>query len=166
MNTKIIMKKTQLLFSLSIFSTLFFHVNAQSDPGLRGEKVFLKHADECLLVMDQAARNMSVKGVALLAFIPGDTTKNWISKMWVAGALTNGSANFLAIAYSKAAEMADLYKNSGSGTREPLHGEFGYQGGIIMKVDSGYILAVFSGASGEQDAEIANTGLQRLHENY
>lgn len=54
----------------------------------------MHHADECLLEMDQSARNMSVKGVAIVAFIPGDTTKNWTSKMRVVGALTNGSANF------------------------------------------------------------------------
>ncbi len=73
--------------------------------------------------------------------------------------MRNNSANFLAIAYSKAAEMVDTYKDSGSGAREILHGEFGYQGGIIKKVKAGYVLAVFSGASGEQDAEIANAGV-------
>ena len=73
--------------------------------------------------------------------------------MYVAGALTTESANYLAIAYSKAAEMADKKNNSGSRDREPLHGEFGPMGGVIMKVKSGYILAVFSGTTGEQDLD-------------
>lgn len=160
------MKKAPLLLSILLTSTLIFNASAQSDPGVEGELIFLKHASECLLGMEQAARDMSVKGVALVAFIPGDTTTSWTSKMIVVGALGNSSANYLAIAYSKAAEMADTYMDSGSGTREVLHGEFGYQGGIFKKVDSGYILAVFSGASGEQDVEIARAGVDCLYEQF
>ena len=131
-----------------------------------GEKIFIEHADKCLTLIEQAAQKISIKGVAVIAFIPGDVTKSWISKMKVVGALTDGMANFLAIANSKAAEMADTYKNSGSGLREPMLGEFGYQGGIVKKVNSGYILAVFSGGSGEQDAEVANEGLDWLYKYY
>jgi uncharacterized protein GlcG (DUF336 family) len=104
--------------------------------------------------------------VAVVAFIPGNATKSWISKMKVVGALTDGTANFLAIANSKAAEMADTYKDSGSSPRKPMLGEFGYQGGVVKKVNSGYILAVFSGGSGEQDAEVANEGLDWLYKYY
>jgi uncharacterized protein GlcG (DUF336 family) len=82
--------------------------------------------------------------------------------MKMVGTLQNGSANFLAVAYSKAAEMADTYKNSGSGEREPMHGEFGYQGGLIKKVRTGYLLTVFSGATGEQDTEIARKGMEAI----
>lgn len=131
-----------------------------------GEKIFIEHADKCLDIIEQAAQKISIKGVAVIAFIPGDVTKSWISKMKVVGALTNGKSNFLAIANSKAAEMADTYKDSGSGLREPMSGEFGYQGGIVKKVNSGYILAVFSGASGEQDVEVANEGLDWLYKYY
>jgi len=68
--------------------------------------------------------------------------------------------NFIGIAYSKAAEMADTKLDSGSKLRSPFQGEFGYQGGLIKKVQSGFILAVFSGASGEQDLEIAQAGMK------
>lgn len=131
-----------------------------------GEKIFIEHADKCLALIEQAAQKISIKGVVVIAFIPGDVTKSWISKMKVVGALTDGRANFLAIANSKAAEMADTYKNSGSGLREPMLGEFGYQGGIVKKVNSGYILAVFSGGSGEQDVEVVNEGLDLLYKYY
>jgi hypothetical protein len=131
-----------------------------------GEKIFIEHADKCLALIEHAAQKISIKGVAVIAFIPGDVTKSWISKMKVVGALTNGTANFLAIANSKAAEMADTYQDSGSGLREPMLGEFGYQGGIGKKVDSGYILSVFSGGSGEQDVEVANEGLAWLYKYY
>ena len=86
--------------------------------------------------------------------------------MKVVGALTSSSANLLAIANSKVSEMADTYKNSGSGVREPKTGEFGWQGGIIKKVNSGYILGAFSGATGEQDVELAGKGLDWLYKHY
>ncbi|MFH0759481.1 MAG: hypothetical protein V2B15_19495 [Bacteroidota bacterium] len=126
------------------------------------EKKFIAHAENCLGIIDQAAREMSVTGVGVVAYIPGDSTASWISKMKVTGTLDNGSANFLAIAYSKAAEMAESYKISGAADRDPMLGEFGYQGGVIRKIDSGYLLAVFSGATGEQDAELAGKGLDCL----
>ncbi len=160
------MKKSHLLVTAVFMLVIFFPAGAQNNPGIKGEKILIKNGDNCLALMEEAAREMSVKGVALIAYIPGDSTTKWVSKMSVVGALRNNSANYLAIAYSKAAEMADLYKDSGSKTRDPLHGEFGYQGGIIKKVESGYILAVFSGASGEQDAEIANVGVDSLYEYY
>lgn len=155
------MKKTQFTLTLLLITGFVFSAMAQNS-GSRGEEILIKKGDKCLAVMEKAALGMSVKGVALIAFIPGDTAISWTSKMQVVGALKNASANYLAIAYSKAAEMADTYLDSGSGSREILHGEFGYMGGTIKKVDSGYILAVFSGASGEQDLEIANAGLEWL----
>jgi hypothetical protein len=131
-----------------------------------GEKIFVKHADDCLAVMEQAAVDMQVKGVAVVAFIPGDSSETWISKMKVAGALSNKSANYLAVAYSKAAEMAETFEKSGSGVRDPKTGEFGWQGGIIEKVRAGYILVTFSGATGEQDTQIANQGMACLKNYY
>jgi rhamnogalacturonyl hydrolase YesR len=131
-----------------------------------GSNTFLEHADRSLAIMAEAAREMSVQGVAVVAYIPEDKNGSWISKMKVAGTLTNGSANFLAVAYSKAAEMADTRKNSGKRDGEPLHGEFGYQGGVVAQVEPGYIMAVFSGATGEQDTEIAEKGLEALELAY
>ena len=133
-------------------------------PGDRqnGSELFLAQAEQCLETMEEAAREMSVQGVAVVAFIPGERSLTWISRMKVVGKLSNGGANFLSVAYSKAGEMADTYSDSGSGVREPLHGEFGYQGGLIKKMEQGYILTVFSGASGEQDTEIARAGLEVL----
>jgi hypothetical protein len=144
-------------------------VIAQTDSQMKvekGEKIFIKHADQALEVMEKAAQEMGVKGVAVIGFIPGDEATSWISRMKVVEAIKNENANFLAIAYSKAAEMADTYQNSGSKEREPMHGEFGYQGGAIKKVNSGYILTVFSGATGEQDLELAIQGLEWLDKYY
>ena len=130
------------------------------------QELFLEQADRALAVMVEAAGEMSVQGVAVVAFIPGNKSETWISKMKVAGALTNGSANFLAVAYSKAAEMADTRKNSGNRDGEPMHGEFGYEGGVLEEVGPGYLMAVFSGATGEQDTEIAKKGLEILKRGF
>jgi hypothetical protein len=123
-----------------------------------GEKLFLKHADEALSAIEQGAGKLSIKGVAMVMFIPGDSTKSWISKMKVVGQLKRGSSNLLGVASTKAAEMADTYQDSGSGVRPPLRGEYGYKGGVIRKVSSGYIMAVFSGGSPDQDKEAATGG--------
>jgi hypothetical protein len=155
------MKKNLLIFALLSLCCISFTARAQS-----GETEFIKHADQCLALMEQAALKMQVKGVAVIAFIPGDTTFTWTSKMKVVGTLSNESANYLAIAYAKAGEMADTYQNSGSGIREPKTGEFGWKGGTIKKVEEGYILAAFSGATGEQDFEIAGIGLDQLKRFY
>jgi hypothetical protein len=55
--------------------------------------------------------------------------------------------------------MADTKLNSGSKARPAYQGEFGYPGGVIKEVRTGYIMTVFSGATGEQDLEIANVGM-------
>jgi hypothetical protein len=139
-------------------------VQPPHSPG--GEEVFLAHATHCLQTMKEAAAEMSVEGVAVLAYIPGEEAQTWISRMQVVGSLTGRNANFLSVAYSKAGEMADTFMDSGSGIREPLHGEFGYQGGVIEKVGTGYILAVFSGGTGEEDTVIARKGLDELIQGF
>lgn len=127
-----------------------------------GEKLFLKHADEALAAIEQGAGKLSIKGVAVVVFIPGDTTKAWISKMKVVGLMKKGTSNLLGVAYSKASEMADTYQDSGSGVRPPMKGEYGYQGGVIKKVSAGYICGVFSGGSPAQDKEAAASGVELL----
>lgn len=138
----------------------------QSDAAAPSLKVFNDLADKALLAMKQRAEELNIKGVALVAFVPGDETTSWSSKMLVVGHLkTNSSTNnvgqnLLAIAYSKASEMADTLKPSGSGVRKPLKGEFGYQGGWIAEVKTGHIIAAFSGGRSEEDVQVSKTGVE------
>jgi len=134
--------------------------------GNKGEKIFINQADKCLALIEEAARKLQIKGTAVVAFIPGEKTEAWISKMKVIGFFTNKDSNTLGIAYTKAAEMADTFIDSGSGIRKPLTGEYGWQGGTIRKVEGGYILAVFSGGSGEQDLAVSKEGLDYLLKYY
>jgi len=123
------------------------------------EKTFIKYADEALQMMKKEALDMKIKGVGLVYYIPGNETQSWISKMIVVGATGNQGYNFIAIANSKASEMAETLTNSGSKVRKVKVGEFDYIGGVIKKIDSGYLLATFSGATGEQDLAVSQKAL-------
>ena len=103
-----------------------------------------------------------MSGAAVVAYIPGDKTTGWISRMQVVGSFVLGKQNVLGVAYTKAAEMADTLQNSGGGSRPPYKGEFGYKGGVIQKTASGYLLAVFSGGKSEDDVAVAQAGLAKL----
>jgi hypothetical protein len=126
---------------------------------------FDQAADKALQAMKKRAEELDIKGVAVVAYAEGDTVKSWTSKMVVVGTLTSGQDqnrkgnNLLAIAYSKAAEMADTLKDSGSKVRPPMLGEFGYQGGLVTKSKSGIVIVAFSGGPSEDDLKVSRAGL-------
>jgi hypothetical protein len=90
---------------------------ANPEPG----KIFNEVADSALIAMTKRAEELKIKGAAVVAYIEVDTTKSWSSKMVVVGAMKNAptekdhGANLLAIAYSKAAEMAETLRNGLAG---------------------------------------------------
>ena len=130
---------------------------------------FQSAAPKMIAAMEQHAKKLGVRGAIVIASMDKHG-ESWISQMKVVGAMASvpdspkpgeyPGYNFIGIAYSKAAEMADTKINSGSKLRPPYQGEFGYQGGMIKKFESGFILTVFSGATGEQDFEIAGVGMK------
>jgi hypothetical protein len=144
----------------------------KSQPVATGEKStcgFAEQADKALLAMQQRAAELKVTGVAVVAYSEGDSVKSWSSKMVVVGNLKTSpsqndpaGANLLAIAYSKAAEMADTLKNSGSAGRPPMKGEFGWQGGLVAKGQTGILIAAFSGGPSADDVKISQAGLAVL----
>lgn len=125
-------------------------------------------ATAALLAMQQRAAELKITGVAVVAYFEGDTITSWSSKMLVVGHLKDErpapakSSNLLAVAYTKAAEMADTLKDSGSGVRPPLTGEFGWQGGLIARGRTGFLVAAFSGGKSEDDVEVSRAGLAAL----
>lgn len=162
------MKKMFLLMALVITTSMYPEIQAKINKEVmkNGEQIFMEHADECLAIIEKAAQKISITGAAMIAFIPGDVSESWISKMKVMGRLADIEANFLAIAYAKAAEMAVTHNDSGNGERKDITGEFGWQGGVIIKVNSGYLVGAFSGGTGQQDADVAKEGLDWLSEKY
>ena len=139
---------------------------AQIDSAGQSTKIFNDLADKALLAMKQRAEELKIKGVAVVAYVPGEEASSWCSKMLVVGHLktdsstNNPGSNLLAIAYSKASEMADTLKPSGSGVRPPLKGEFGWQGGWIAPGKTGHIIAAFSGGRSEDDVLVSKTGVE------
>ena len=101
--------------------------------------------------MKARAEELKIGGAAVVAYFDGDKIESWSSKMLVVGRMkdeptaTDKGSNLLAIVYAKAAEMADTLKDSGSKVRPPMTGEFGWEGGVIVRVKTGYIIAAFSG---------------------
>lgn len=152
-----------LLFALSAFAQ-----TSPSDP--KPAKVFDEVADTALQAMTKRAEELKIKGAAVVAYIPGDGTKSWSSRMVVVGAMTNPptetnkGANLFAIAYTKAAEMAETLKDSGKAGRPPMTGETGWQGGLIKKCRTGYLIAAFSGGPSESDLKVSQAGLDVLAE--
>lgn len=153
---------TIVIFTLATTFTIKTNAQTMTEEQKQSEKTFITHADEALALMKQGALTMNIKGVGLVAYIPGNETQSWISKMIVVKTTGSPRQNFIAVAHSKAAEMAETLTNSGSKVREPKAGEFGYIGGVIKKIDSGYLLATFSGATGEQDLEVSTKVLDWL----
>ncbi len=138
---------------------------AQADALVQSTKIFNALADNALLAMKQRAEELKIKGVAVVAYVPGEETKSWCSKMLVVGQLktdastNNPGSNLLAIAYAKASEMADTLQPSGSGVRPPLKGELGWQGGWIAPGKTGHLIAAFSGGRSEDDVMVSKAGV-------
>ncbi len=118
--------------------------------------------------MQKRAGELGIQGVAVIAYAKGSTVESWSSKMLVVGHLrveptaTDKGSNLLAIAYAKAAEMADTLKDSGSQVRPPLTGELGWTGGVIARSRNGYVIGAFSGGKSEDDVQVSHAGVDAL----
>jgi hypothetical protein len=128
-------------------------------------------ADQALAAMAKRADELNVKGVAVVAYSEGDTVQSWSSKMVAVGRLTSppssnspAGENNLAIAYTKAAEMASTLRDSGSHSRPLLRGENGWQGGVVAKGKTGLLIAAFSGGVSADDVKVSRAGLAVLTE--
>ena len=172
-------KSSKILLLVTIALCIANSVTAQSNPvveatsakilpitpvnKVKDEKSFVKYADAALAIMEKKANELSIQGAAIVGFIPGELTSSWMTKMKVVNVLYTDKINYLAIAYTKASDMAVTLQNSGiDKTRKPLQGELGYQGGLIKKIKNGYIIAVFSGGKTAQDLQVAQEGLNAL----
>lgn len=129
---------------------------------------FGEQSDSALLAMKNRAEELNIHGVAVVAFFEGDSVQAWSSKMRVVGRMKNPPSgdrqgdNLLAIAYAKASEMAETLKASGTAERPVMTGEFGWQGGLILRTETGFWIAAFSGGSSEDDIKVSRAGLNKL----
>ncbi len=131
-------------------------------------KKFDALADRALATMRARAAQLNITGVAVVSYAPGDTVQGWLSKMAVVGRMkdapsaTSKGNNLVGIAYAKSAEMADTLRDSGTASRPPMTGEFGWQGGVIAQAQSGHFVVAFSGGKSEDDVQVSRAGLAVL----
>lgn len=116
------------------------------------------HLQQMLDRMCDESLRLALPGVAVVGFLHPDQGLRSFAR--VRGALIGDDANFLAIAYTKLAEMCDTGCPSGSGIRPAYRGEFAYVGGSLITATHGIYLAAFSGATSEEDLAISLYGLQ------
>ena len=162
-----------LLLFLSPAARLDANAQIQGAPAVdpvaaNSAKNFDEAANAALLGMRQRAAELGISGVAVVAYFEGDSIQSWSSKMIVVGRMkdnpspTDKGSNLLAIAYAKAAEMADTLKDSGSQVRPPMTGEVGWTGGVILRGKTGYLIAAFSGGKSEDDVKVSRAGAEVL----
>jgi hypothetical protein len=131
-------------------------------------KKFNVLADRALAAMRARAAQLNITGVAVVSYAPGDSVQGWLSRMAVVGRMkdapsdTSKGNNLIGIAYAKSAEMADTLRDSGTASRPPMTGEFGWQGGVIAKGQSGHFIVAFSGGKSEDDVQVSRAGLAVL----
>jgi hypothetical protein len=139
-----------------------------SGPKPVSAKKFDALAETALDAMKKRAAELNISGVAVVSYAPGDTIAGWSSRMAVVGRMkdtpsaTDKGSNLLGIAYAKAAEMADTLQDSGTAKRPPMTGEFGWQGGVIARTKTGYVIVAFSGGKSAEDAQVSRSGLEVL----
>ena len=130
------------------------------------EKKFDRLATAALRAMRQKAAELNIEGVAVVNYAPGISVENWSSKMAVVGRMTDPAAsngkgnNLLGIAYAKSSEMARTLVDSGTEKGTPMTAEFFWQGGVIFKASSGYVIVAFSGGKSEDDVQVSKAGLE------
>ena len=143
-------------------------INRPSSPSPVATTGFDTAATSALAAMRARADELHITGVAVVATFAGDTITSWTSRMAVVGRYKDDpkdadkGSNLIAIAYAKAAEMADTHLDSGSNVRPPMTGEFGWSGGVIARGRTGYLVVAFSGGKSEDDVKVSQAGLTIL----
>ena len=116
--------------------------------------------------MEAKALEMKMQGVGVACFLDKNSEVDWIGEMKVVETPYNLKEgwNLVAIAWSKAGEVIVSCANSGNPERKKIMGELGFVGGAYAEGD-GYKLAfAFSGATSEEDLEVAEYGIAKFKE--
>jgi len=165
------MKKNRVgMILLMAVSLAFGHgsASAAKAPKPVSAKKFDALADAAIAAMKKRAAELKVGGVAVVSYAPGESIQGWSSKMAVVGRMkdapsaTEKGNNLLGIAYAKASEMADTLVDSGTAKRAPMTGEFGWQGGVVARTRTGWVIVAFSGGKSEDDVQVSRAGLEVL----
>ena len=114
--------------------------------------------------MKAKAEEMGIQGVAAASVLNKGEDVDWIGEMKVVGTpykLKEGW-NLVAIAWSKCGEVIATRADSGNPDHEKIMGEFGFVGGAYDEYEGCKMAFAFSGATSEEDLEVARYGIERI----
>ena len=114
--------------------------------------------------MKAKAEEMGIQGVAAASVLNKGEDVDWIGEMKVVGTpykLKEGW-NLVAIAWSKCGEVIATRADSGNPDHEKIMGEFGFVGGAYDEFEGCKMAFAFSGATSEEDLEVARYGIERM----
>ena len=163
--------RTFVVSALLVLPAWTLGSTSQVAPAPQSAASFDATAGEALAAMRARADELHMTGVAVVAALEGDPVQSWSSRMIVVGRYKDDpkadkpddkGINLLAVAYAKAAQMADTHKDSGTQARPPLNAEFAWNGGVIEHGRTGYLIAAFSGGASEDDVKVARAGMLKL----
>ncbi|MBQ3027475.1 MAG: hypothetical protein IJD26_00215, partial [Lachnospiraceae bacterium] len=116
--------------------------------------------------MEKKALEMKIQGVGVACFLDKSSKVDWIGEMKVVETPYNLKEgwNLVAIAWSKAGEVIASCANSGDPDRKKIMGELGFTGGAYAECDEYKLAFAFSGATSEEDLEVAEYGISKFKE--
>ncbi len=118
--------------------------------------------------MEKKALEMNVQGVGVACFLDKESEVDWIGEMKVVQTPYNLKEgwNLVAIAWSKAGEVIASSANSGNPDRKKIMGELGFVGGAYAECEEYKLAFAFSGATSEEDLEIAEYGIAEFKKRF
>ncbi len=116
--------------------------------------------------MEAKALEMKIQGVGVACFLDKSSEVDWIGEMKVVETPYNLKEgwNLVAIAWSKAGEVIASCANSGNPDRKKIMGELGFVGGAYAECNGNKLAFAFSGATSEEDLEVAEYGIAKFME--
>lgn len=114
--------------------------------------------------MKAKAEEMGIQGVATASVLNKGGTVDWIGEMKVVGTpykLEEGW-NLVAIAWSKCGEVIATKADSGNPDHKKIMGELGFVGGAYDEYEGCKMAFAFSGATSEEDLEVAKYGIEKM----
>lgn len=114
--------------------------------------------------MKAKAEEMGIQGVATASVLNKGETVDWIGEMKVVGTpykLEEGW-NLVAIAWSKCGEVIATKADSGNPDHKRIMGELGFVGGAYDEYEGCKMAFAFSGATSEEDLEVAKYGIEKM----
>ena len=160
--------KRFIILVISAFMAMSFSAAGQDNQVINKQDMTNEQLKEligkALEDMKAKAEEMGIQGVAAASVLNKDETVDWIGEMKVVGTpykLKEGW-NLVAIAWSKCGEVIATQADSGNPDHKKIMGELGFVGGAYDEFEGCKMAFAFSGATSEEDLEVAKYGIAKL----